>query len=83
MSLLRNPKTEQDGQDGQDGRGLKVDIDNVDIGLRRGELHEVLTSPNALRQDKKSISTFALGSGDPNLCNARLPRGMMGFAFVL
>ena len=56
MSLLRHPKTKQDGQDvwdGQDGRGLKVDIDNVDIGLRRGELHEVLTYPNALRQDKK------------------------------
>ena len=39
MSLLHNPKTGQDvrdGQDGQDGRGFKVDIDNVDIGLRRG-----------------------------------------------
>ena len=38
MSLLHNPKTEQDGQDVRDvrdGRGLKVEIVNDDFGLRR------------------------------------------------
>ena len=31
----------------------KVDIDNVDVGLRRGEFHEVFTYPDALRLTEK------------------------------
>ena len=31
----------------------KVDIDNVDVGLRRGEFHEVFTYPNAMRLTEK------------------------------
>ena len=59
---LRNPKTEQDGQDVQDGQDKekKVVIVNDDDGLRKGTCKHQLTSPNALRQDKKSFSTFLI-----------------------
>ena len=46
-------------QDGQD-KEKKVVIVNDDDGLRKGTCKHQPTSPNALRQDKKSFSTFAL-----------------------
>ena len=62
---LRNPTSQQDSQDvqdGQDRRGLKVDIDNVDIGLRRGISSHKPISPNALRKDKKAENRKAEGA---------------------
>ena len=47
------------------------EIDNVNFGLRRGTLMNQPTYPFALRQDKKSFSTF-IASNEPYQIGALL-----------
>ena len=64
LFVVRKAKQDlQDLQDEQDEKS-KVDIGNADIGLRRETLMNQTTYPFALRQDKKSFSTFLVISND-------------------